>query len=307
MTENELKQLCIDAVTSRATKQKPVIRQIKFLKTVKKGKIVVKNQSRGVAFVEFTEHQHALVALRVLNNNPETFGSEHRPIVEFAVDNVQTLKLRKAKLQAQQQDASDNLNDALQNAKAHPFDDHTNKSRKRKSRDDQRETKHSELKKAEMENVVATEEGQASKKPKHKPTGEKRKPSSKENFEGSNQKLKGSRHKPKDRKGGLKPAIGSSDKVETNVNETSKLKLKEVKAVSHRKERTRQEKAKPEERETNLKRTRPKRNKDPSGRDVGDKLDMLIEQYRSKFSQPRSGTPDAEKQGSKKLRRWFQA
>ncbi|KAG8473677.1 hypothetical protein CXB51_035518 [Gossypium anomalum] len=307
MTENELKQLCIDAVTSRATKQKPVIRQIKFLKTVKKGKIVVKNQSRGVAFVEFTEHQHALVALRVLNNNPETFGSEHRPIVEFAVDNVQTLKLRKAKLQAQQQDASDNLNDAQQNAKAHPFDDHTNKSRKRKSRDDQRAMKHSELKKAEMENVVATEESQASKKPKHKPAGEKREPSSKENFEGSNQKLKGSRHKPKDRKGGAKPAIGSSDKVETNVNETSKLKLKEGKAVSHPKERTRQEKAKPEEGETNLKRKRPKRNKDPSGRDVVDKLDMLIEQYRSKFSQPKSGTPDAEKQGSKKLRRWFQA
>lgn len=237
----------------------------------------------------------------------ETFGPEHRPIVEFAVDNVQTLKLRKAKLQAQQQDASDNLNDARQNAKAHSFDDHTNKSRKRKSRDDRRATKHSELKKAEMENVVPTEEGQARKKPKHKPTSEKTKPSSKENLEGSNQKLKGSSHKPKDRKGGSKPAIGSSDKVETNVNETRKLKLKEVKAISHPKERTRQEQAKPEEGETNSKRKRPKRNKDPSGRDVVDKLDMLIEQYRSKFSQPKSGTPDVEKQGSKKLRRWFQA
>jgi nucleolar protein 4 len=44
--------------------------QIKFMKDVKKGKVVTKNNSRGVAFVEFTEHQHALVALRVLNNNP---------------------------------------------------------------------------------------------------------------------------------------------------------------------------------------------------------------------------------------------
>lgn len=44
--------------------------QIKFLKDVKKGKVVTKNHSRGVAFVELTEHQHALVALRVLNNNP---------------------------------------------------------------------------------------------------------------------------------------------------------------------------------------------------------------------------------------------
>ncbi|KAL4317932.1 hypothetical protein GQ457_18G017280 [Hibiscus cannabinus] len=306
MTENELKQLCIDAVTSRATKQKPVIRQIKFLKTVKKGKIVVKNQSRGVAFIEFTEHQHALVALRVLNNNPETFGPEHRPIVEFAIDNVQTLKLRKAKLQALQQDASDNLNNAQQKAKSHPFDDQPNKSRKRKSRDEKRATKHSELKKAEMENIVAAGEGQANKKPKHKLTGENTKPSPKENSDGSNQQVKGSNHKPKDRKSGRRPAVGSSEKVETNVNDTRKLKSKEVEAISQPKERTRREKAKREEGEANSKRKRPRKNKDPSGRDVVDKLDMLIEQYRSKFSQPKS-TPEAEKQGSKKLRRWFQA
>lgn len=47
-----------------------MLMQIKFLKDMKKGKVVTKNHSRGVAFVEFTEHQHALVALRVLNNNP---------------------------------------------------------------------------------------------------------------------------------------------------------------------------------------------------------------------------------------------
>jgi nucleolar protein 4 len=33
----------------------------------------VGGRSRGAAFVEFTEHQHALVALRVLNNNPGLF------------------------------------------------------------------------------------------------------------------------------------------------------------------------------------------------------------------------------------------
>ncbi|XWS40072.1 hypothetical protein CRYUN_Cryun18bG0109000 [Craigia yunnanensis] len=320
MTEKELKQLCIDAVTSRATKQKPVIRQIKFLKTVKKGKVVIKNQSRGVAFVEFTEHQHALVALRVLNNNPETFGPEHRPIVEFAVDNVQTLKLRKVKLQARQQDVSDDLNNAQQNAEANQFAAHPSKSRKRKSIDDKSATKHSELKNAEMENTVATEEGQATKKPKHNLAGKKTKSSSlKENLESSNRMLKGSNHKPKVRKGGLKPDVGSSDKVETNVNKTRKFKFNEVEAVLQPKERTRQEAVlQPKERmrqeqtkwqegETNSKRKRSKRNKDPSGRDVVDKLDMLIEQYRSKFSQPKSETPDAEKQGSKKLRRWFQA
>ena len=44
--------------------------QIKFLEDVKKGKLVAENFSCGAAFVEFTEDQHALVALRVLNNNP---------------------------------------------------------------------------------------------------------------------------------------------------------------------------------------------------------------------------------------------
>lgn len=41
--------------------------QVKILKAVTKAG---GSKSRGTAFVEFTEHQHALVALRVLNNNP---------------------------------------------------------------------------------------------------------------------------------------------------------------------------------------------------------------------------------------------
>ncbi|PPS05935.1 hypothetical protein GOBAR_AA14702 [Gossypium barbadense] len=171
---------------------------IKFLKTVKKGKVVIKNQSRGVAFDQFSEHQHALGALRVLNNNPETFGPEHRPIVEFAVDNVQTLKLRKAKLQAQQQDASDDSNNAHQNAE-----------------DDKRTRKHSEFKKSKMEDTVG--EGEANKKPKLNPAGEKTKPSpSKENSEGSNRNSKGSNRKSKNCKTDPKPVVGSSDNVETN-------------------------------------------------------------------------------------------
>ena len=43
-----------------------------ILKNEKKG---VQKHSRGVAFVDFQEHEHALVALRVLNNNPGTLCS----------------------------------------------------------------------------------------------------------------------------------------------------------------------------------------------------------------------------------------
>lgn len=43
---------------------------------------------QGLGFVEVAEHEHAVAALRQLNNNPKTFGPSRRPIVEFAVENV---------------------------------------------------------------------------------------------------------------------------------------------------------------------------------------------------------------------------
>ncbi|KAH6807188.1 hypothetical protein C2S51_028296 [Perilla frutescens var. frutescens] len=161
MNEKDLKKIFIDAVTSRATKQKPSIRQIKILKDSKNRKDGEKSRPRGVAFLEFTEHQHALVALRIVNNNPDMFGTEHRPIVEFALDNVQKLKLRAEKLQAQQQQEQ-----GLHNAREN---DHSNtvgsfadsKSRKRNSsRDgDSSFMKTSHNKKWESENRYSEETG----------------------------------------------------------------------------------------------------------------------------------------------------
>ncbi|CAN6483513.1 unnamed protein product [Victoria cruziana] len=95
MSNIELKKLFASAVTQRACKQKPTIKQVKILKDKKALTANTGERSRGVAFVEFSEHQHALVALRVLNNNPETFGPERRPIVEFAIENVHAVKRRK--------------------------------------------------------------------------------------------------------------------------------------------------------------------------------------------------------------------
>jgi len=57
MHEKELRNLCIDAVISRATKQKPLIQQIKILKNEKNGKVTQERYSRGVAFIEFSAHQ----------------------------------------------------------------------------------------------------------------------------------------------------------------------------------------------------------------------------------------------------------
>lgn len=44
--------------------------QVKILRDEVNGVPGSGGKSRGAAFVEFAEHQHALVALRVLNNNP---------------------------------------------------------------------------------------------------------------------------------------------------------------------------------------------------------------------------------------------
>lgn len=36
----------------------------------------IKGQSLGYAFAEFQEHEHALTALRHINNNPEIYGPQ---------------------------------------------------------------------------------------------------------------------------------------------------------------------------------------------------------------------------------------
>ncbi|CAG8620734.1 21805_t:CDS:2, partial [Dentiscutata erythropus] len=53
-----------------------------------------KLRSKGYGFLEYTQHSHALAALRYLNNNPDIFGEKRRFIVEFAIENNIILKKR---------------------------------------------------------------------------------------------------------------------------------------------------------------------------------------------------------------------
>ena len=65
------------------------------------------SQSRGYGFVEFREHSHALACLRELNNNPaygssaagatSKSGQKPRLIAEFSLENMQKVKLLKAR------------------------------------------------------------------------------------------------------------------------------------------------------------------------------------------------------------------
>ena len=97
--DRKLKALFVKAVKARATKENPKIVQVKILTNPSGG-------SKGIAFVEFKQHDHALCALRELNNNPDTWSKDHRPIVEFAIDNVQALKKRTMNL-VKQRDSLD--------------------------------------------------------------------------------------------------------------------------------------------------------------------------------------------------------
>ncbi|XP_063178038.1 LOW QUALITY PROTEIN: RNA-binding protein 28 [Chroicocephalus ridibundus] len=58
-----------------------------------------RGRSLGYAFVEFGEHQQALAALRLLNNNPPLFGASKRPIVEFSLEDRRKLKLKEQRAQ----------------------------------------------------------------------------------------------------------------------------------------------------------------------------------------------------------------
>uniref|UniRef100_A0A4W4F8K8 RNA-binding protein 28 n=1 Tax=Electrophorus electricus TaxID=8005 RepID=A0A4W4F8K8_ELEEL len=59
----------------------------------------VMGKSLGYGFVEFHQHEHALQALRHLNNNPTIFTPSKRPIVEFSLEDSRKLKLKAARLQ----------------------------------------------------------------------------------------------------------------------------------------------------------------------------------------------------------------
>ncbi|XP_045196395.2 RNA-binding protein 28-like [Mercenaria mercenaria] len=60
-------------------------------------------KSKSYGFVSFSDHQHALAALRHTNNNPDIFGDKRRLIVEFSLENrkaLQAKEKRKAKVKS---------------------------------------------------------------------------------------------------------------------------------------------------------------------------------------------------------------
>ncbi|XP_020271856.1 RNA-binding protein 28-like isoform X2 [Asparagus officinalis] len=324
MSEEDVKKLCIDAVLIRASKQQPVIQMVKLLKDVKKGQAVVKKHPRAVAFVDFKEHEHALVALRVLNNNPETFGPEYRPIVEFAVENIHKIKHRKAKLneshgnledgmkghkKAKLDSSNENRGSLEEGMKGHRSssqteDANTNRSHKKKLRNMKSKKGHREsFKESELssegtkDNVEVIKEGK---------NARKQNISSRRNKDSSAKLKNGSVAAEQTTEKGdqLKKEAKFTSKKRRKPQQTKELEPKEE-PIGTSNKRKFQNAGKEQQKETkNAKRRRA----GASDREAEDKLDMLIQKYRNTFSQRSSDkSKDAASSGSREVRRWFES
>lgn len=94
--DKQLRKLLLEATAGEKGVRIKECRVMRDLKAVP-GKM--KGQSLGYAFAEFQKHEHALRALRHFNNNPEIFGSQKRPIVEFSLEDRRKLKAKELRIQ----------------------------------------------------------------------------------------------------------------------------------------------------------------------------------------------------------------
>ncbi|CAL9072639.1 unnamed protein product [Musa textilis] len=310
MTPEEVKKLCVNAVVSRASKQKPVIQKVKLLKDVKKGKVVIKKHSRGVGFVDFKEHEHALVALRVLNNNPETFDPDHRPIVEFAFDNIQKLRQQKAKQDsikennAKSEDGKRNLQQRFPTQTTQGDIDKVgemlkNAKHRRMQRISSQLSEHNEgttVERGSPEDTNPVVRAAKSKQNKQQKKVSKRRKADSPSI---------SKHMKSESESNLmQVGTHAKEKLLNKNNQMEKPIDKTTVTIPQKRKRNTKSDGGSEQQKPARK---TKRRTDLSGVEIVDKLDMLIEQYRSKFSHHDSSkTKDATSSGHK-VRRWFES
>ncbi|KAK6041043.1 hypothetical protein COOONC_21452 [Cooperia oncophora] len=89
LTDEKLKQICREAAGQLAH-----ITECRIWKDTSKLDAKGNPKSKGFAFVNFSEHKDALQCLQKLNNNPNTFTNERRPIVEFSIENLMAIRAK---------------------------------------------------------------------------------------------------------------------------------------------------------------------------------------------------------------------
>lgn len=206
--------------------------------------------------------------------------------MEFAVDNVQTLRKRGLKINDQLQKSGDDKNENTLTSP--PTKSNKENFRKRKSEDgmnsrEDQETGRKKFNRNRSTDEAATEENQRNKKPQRVRTREGK---------NNNQEKDQNHGKSFQHNNGTVNALPQPKPYNENDKQSKKRK-----AYNNPTEEG-------PERKATKKRNR---NKESIGQDGVDKLDVLIEQYRSKFSQKSSDKSDGEKQGSRQqIKRWFQ-
>ncbi|KAI5636923.1 RNA recognition motif domain-containing protein [Phthorimaea operculella] len=93
--DQKLRKLCVGSVGKNA-----VVTECRIMRDLRappspEGRA----PSKGYGFVMFTRHEDALACLRKLNNNPDVFDRNNRPIVSFSIEDRTALNARKKRLE----------------------------------------------------------------------------------------------------------------------------------------------------------------------------------------------------------------
>jgi len=86
----------LKAIFAKSVSKSAKITEAKVMKDMT---VPGKVKSKEFGFVTFENHEDALVALRNVNNNPNTFTAERRPIVEFSIENRKALLARQKRME----------------------------------------------------------------------------------------------------------------------------------------------------------------------------------------------------------------
>ncbi|XP_052088587.1 RNA-binding protein 28-like [Mytilus californianus] len=92
--EKELK-----AIFLKAAGKKAKITECRIMRDTERVNTKGVAKSRGYAFINFSDHQHAVEALRKTNNDPDLFNDNRRLIVEFSLENKNALLAKEKRLE----------------------------------------------------------------------------------------------------------------------------------------------------------------------------------------------------------------
>lgn len=221
--------------------------------------------------------------------------------MEFALDNVQKLKLRAEKMQSQQHALHNDAGNFQQSNRLSNEGSIANRNtRKRKPGDGDATSKAYGDKMGEMKDghIKGTAIKEGTKRQKGSIRVERSSFSSEKNQKKSNQQVSNQQKEREVGDGVTTPRKGGKANI-VSMEETKEAGRQRKRRMSH----DQSEQLKDSYGLKNRKRTK---RSDPVGRDPVDKLDRLIEQYRSKFTGSDSSQTGDKKQGSKNLKRWFE-